>query len=103
MVALILPSCATPPSSAPPRCATSTPNEALQQTAAAILALESSLSLSAAAAAELIVRPPEARMRQALAVLTTIALAGCSGPSGPPSTDTSSDALPSLERRVEFL
>jgi len=42
-------------------------------------------------------------MRRALALLTAIALAGCSGPSGPPSTDTSSDDLPSLERRIEFL
>lgn len=44
-------------------------------------------------------------MRQLLALLTMAALAGCSGPTkpGPPSTNTSSDALPSLERRVEFL
>ncbi|HEY1187071.1 MAG TPA: hypothetical protein VGE74_05405 [Gemmata sp.] len=42
-------------------------------------------------------------MRQALVLLTTLALVGCSGTTGPASTDTSSDALPSLERRVEFL
>ena len=45
-------------------------------------------------------------MRRAFALLTAIALAGCAGcggSSGPPSTDTSSDALPSLERRIEFL
>jgi hypothetical protein len=36
-------------------------------------------------------------------LLTTLGLVGCGGPSGPASTDTSSDFLPSLERRVEFL
>lgn len=42
-------------------------------------------------------------MRQALVLLTALAVVGCGGPSGPASTDTCSDALPSLERRVEFL
>ena len=42
-------------------------------------------------------------MRAVLALLTMTALVGCGGPTGPASTDTSSDALPSLERRVEFI
>lgn len=42
-------------------------------------------------------------MRRWLALLAAIVLAGCGGSSGPPSTDTTSSALPSLERRVEFL
>ena len=42
-------------------------------------------------------------MRQALVLLTALAVAGCGGSSGPPTIDTTSDALPSLERRVEFL
>jgi hypothetical protein len=42
-------------------------------------------------------------MRAGLALLTTAFLVGCGGPTGPASTDVSSDSLPSLERRVEFL
>ena len=42
-------------------------------------------------------------VRQTLALLTAITLVGCGGMSGPPSTDTTSGALPSLEQRVEFL
>jgi hypothetical protein len=42
-------------------------------------------------------------MRQMLVLLTVVALAGCSAPSGPSSTNTSSDTLPSLQQRVEFL
>ena len=42
-------------------------------------------------------------MRAGLALLLTAALVGCGRPTGPASTDTSSDALPSLEQRVEFL
>ena len=42
-------------------------------------------------------------MRFVPAVLMTAVLAGCGGPTGPASTDTSSNALPALEQRVEFL
>lgn len=42
-------------------------------------------------------------MRRALVLLAAFALVGCGGPTGPASTDTSSDALPSLAARVEFL
>jgi hypothetical protein len=46
----------------------------------------------------------EARMRRVLvAFLTTVALDGCGVTAEPASTDMSSDALPTLERRVEFL
>lgn len=36
-------------------------------------------------------------------ILLTAVLVGCTGPTGPASTDTSSDSLPSLGERVEFL
>jgi hypothetical protein len=42
-------------------------------------------------------------MRLGFAFLLTAALVGCSGQTRPASTDTSSDSLPSLEARVEFL
>lgn len=42
-------------------------------------------------------------MRQAIVLLMATALVGCGGAAGPASTDTSSDALPTLKRRVEFL
>jgi hypothetical protein len=42
-------------------------------------------------------------MRTGWALLLTAALGGCSGPTGPISTDTSSDSLSSLDQRVEFL
>lgn len=42
-------------------------------------------------------------MHAGSALLLTAALVGCTGPSGPASTDTSSDSLPSSEQRVEFL
>src|SRR5262245_61760291 len=42
-------------------------------------------------------------MRVGFAFLLTAALVGCSGQTRPASTDTSSDSLPSLEARVEFL
>ena len=42
-------------------------------------------------------------MRTGLVLLMTAALFGCGKATGPASTDTSSDSLPSLEKRVEFL
>ena len=46
----------------------------------------------------------EARMRRVLlAFLATVALDGCGGKAEPASTDMSSDDLPTLEQRVEFL
>lgn len=42
-------------------------------------------------------------MRAGSAWLLTAVLAGCGGSTGPASTDTSSDAVPSLEARIEFL
>lgn len=41
-------------------------------------------------------------MRAGLAFFLAVAFAGCS-PSGPKTTNTSSDSLPSLEQRIEFL
>ena len=40
---------------------------------------------------------------RATAILLMSALVGCGGPTGPASTNTTSDALPSLAQRVEFL
>ena len=42
-------------------------------------------------------------MRRRVFMLLTALLAGCSGSTGPATTETASDKLPSLEKRVEFL
>jgi hypothetical protein len=42
-------------------------------------------------------------MRVGAALFLMIAVAGCGGPSGPASTDTSSASLPTLAERVDFL